>query len=99
MSNAEKRKEIKSLLVGLAAYLQVNLTGELLNMYASDLEDLPVKEIAIGIKRYRLQLTENYGRFPFPGMLRSFVPSQPSAYAKELIEERRKLLEGKSNNE
>lgn len=59
----------KALLLGLAKYYREQMDDERLSMFAEDLSDLSIEELAIAIKQAKHTIT----KMPFPSQLRAFV--------------------------
>jgi len=66
-----KHKEVKKIMVGLAEYYQTTLTPGQITMYADDLVDLGLEEIAAAIKRIRQNPTITF--FPRPSIIRQEI--------------------------
>lgn len=68
---SDKTKTIKKLWIGLAEYYRMNLTDNQLTMYAEDLEDLEISEVAQAFKRIRRE--ELFEFLPLPAKIRSMI--------------------------
>lgn len=68
------REQVKLLLVGLAAYFDKKLSDTQLAMYAEDLEDLPLEELAAAVRAYRKNPKNT--QFPLPSKLREAIAPQ-----------------------
>lgn len=67
----EKIQAIKLILLGLAEYFQTSLTANQLAMYADDLEDLEIEELARAVKFLRRDPSNKF--FPRPSAIREIV--------------------------
>lgn len=59
----------KALLLALAKYYREQMDDERLSMFAEDLSDLSIEELALAIKHAKHTAT----RMPFPSQLRAFI--------------------------
>lgn len=66
--------QIKKVLIGLAAYYDRKLTDDQVQMYAEDLQDMPLEMLAAAVKQYRNNPRNN--DFPRPARLRQEVAPQ-----------------------
>jgi hypothetical protein len=68
---SEKLSQIKKILVALGVYYNKELSSELFEMYAEDLEDLSLEEILLAVKLIRKDPSKRF--FPLPAEIREKV--------------------------
>lgn len=79
------RGEIAKMVVALGEYYDKILTPTQFAMYVEDLADMTPANLAVAVKRYRMNPAND--RFPLPAKLRAAVysPETPDAAAREAV--------------
>lgn len=64
-------KELKKMILLTAAYYNREIGDEVLSMMADDLMDLPISQLAVAFKSYRMNPNNRY--FPMPAQIRDLI--------------------------